>query len=105
MCDGNRHADGRSETVDSVSADRKPESGIEEVGGVRADIGEFESLNRAVVGGFERAFVFEGQDGAGILASRRSGQSARVESCVLRSGFSGLFAASTSLVMRSELFS
>ena len=40
---------------------RKPASGIEQVTGVVADVGELEPGNRAVVGGFERAFVFEGE--------------------------------------------
>ncbi len=55
----NCNADRRSKAVDAISRDRKPQSGVKQIAGIRADIGELQSLNRAVVGAFERAFVFE----------------------------------------------
>ena len=61
------HVDGRSEAVQAESADREPASGIEQVAGVVADVGQLQARNRAVVAGFERAFVFEGQRGRGVF--------------------------------------
>ena len=63
----NGNADRRSKAVDAVSRDRKPQSGVKQVAGIRADVGELQSLHRAVVGAFQRAFVFEGESGARIF--------------------------------------
>src|SRR5208283_1964753 len=40
---------------------------VKRLAGVRTDVGEFQPLHRAVVGAFERAFVFEVKAGARIL--------------------------------------
>src|SRR4029077_11882181 len=53
------YPDGRSKAINTVSRDRKPQSGVKQVAGIGTDVGEFQSLNWAVVGAFERAFVFE----------------------------------------------
>src|SRR5882724_1018825 len=59
--------DGRCETVDSVSADWKPESRVKQVGCVGTNIGELQTLYRAVVGRFKRSFVLKSNGGAGAL--------------------------------------
>jgi hypothetical protein len=65
-------ADGRGEAVEAVATHREPASGVKQVAGVVADVGEFEPGNGAVVGGLELAFVFEGERGGSVF-----GQAAR----------------------------
>ncbi len=64
---GNGHADGRSESVQTETADREPSPGVEQVAGVVADIGQLKPRHGAVVGAFELPFVFEGQRCGGIF--------------------------------------
>src|SRR4029077_9552168 len=63
--DGN--PDRRSKAINTVSRDRKPQSGVKQVAGIRTDVGELQSLNRAVIGAFERAFVFEVERAARVF--------------------------------------
>ncbi len=69
-----RHRDvhGGSKAVDAVGVHRKPASGVEQVTGVVADVGQFQSLHRTVVGGIENAFVFESKRGRTVLRDRSS---------------------------------
>src|SRR5580692_5928367 len=64
---GHGDADGCREPVETVAAYREPAPGIEQVAGVVADISEFKAGNRAVVGSFELAFVFEGERHRGVF--------------------------------------
>src|ERR1700751_2442329 len=64
---GNRYAYGRSEAVDAISRDRKPQSRIEKIARIRSDIGQFYPLNRAVVRALQSPLVFEIEGGARIL--------------------------------------
>ena len=66
ICDGTDR-DGRGETVRAVVGHGEPESGVEQVGGFWADIGEFQALDRAVISGLQRAVVFERERSAGVL--------------------------------------
>src|SRR5689334_5693494 len=63
----NGDTDGRGEAVQAKAADRKPAPGVEQVASVVSDIGELESWNRAIVAGFELAFVFKSQGSGSIL--------------------------------------
>ena len=64
---GHRDADGCGEAVETVAAYREPASGVEQIAGVVADVGQFEAGHGAVVGGFKLAFVFEGQRSRGVF--------------------------------------
>ena len=64
---GQSNVNRRGEAIDAKTADRKPSSGIEQVGRVVADVGEAEAGNRAIIRILNAAFVFEGQGGRCVL--------------------------------------
>ena len=61
------NADRRRKAVYTVSRDRKPQPGVKQVAGIRADVRKFQPRNRAIVGVFQRAFIFEVEGGAGVF--------------------------------------
>lgn len=56
-------ADGGSKTVHAVTADWEPASGVEEIAGVVADVGQAKAGDGTVVSVFEGAFIFERERG------------------------------------------
>src|SRR6266851_5323706 len=62
---GHGYADRGGETVETVTADREPASGIEQVAAVVADISQLQARHRAIVAGLELPFVLESQGGGG----------------------------------------
>src|SRR5258708_13645103 len=73
---GHGYADRGGETVETVTADREPPSGIEQVAGIVADVSQFQARHWAVVAGLELPFVLESQGSGGVLRQARGKRNA-----------------------------
>src|ERR1700688_725136 len=63
----NCYSNVRGKAVEAITADGEPASAIKQVAGIVADVGEFKSGDRAVVGGLEDPLVFEGKGRRGVF--------------------------------------